>query len=118
MMKHLLFALVLIITSETTLPAQEKPWNGPSTDFSHGKLKVSENKRFLVYEDGTPFYYLGDTGWELFHRLNKDETEKYLENRREKGFTVIQAVALAELGGNDWILVLDDASKNFKTPGL
>ena len=79
--------------------AQEKPWNGPSVDFSHGKLKVSENRRFLVFEDGTPFYYLGDTGWELFHRLNKDETEKYLENRRAKGFTVIQAVALAELDG-------------------
>ena len=99
MMKHLLFTLVLIIASEITLPAQEKQWNGPSTDFSHGKLKVSENKRFLVYEDGTPFYYLGDTGWELFHRLNKEETEKYLENRRAKGFTVIQAVALAELDG-------------------
>ena len=79
--------------------AQENPWKGPSADFSHGKLKVSDNKRFLVYEDGTPFYYLGDTGWELFHRLNKEETEKYLENRRAKGFTVIQAVALAELDG-------------------
>ena len=79
--------------------AQENPWKGPSVNFSHGKLKVSDNKRFLVFEDGTPFYYLGDTGWELFHRLNKDEAEKYLENRRAKGFTVIQAVALSELDG-------------------
>jgi hypothetical protein len=53
----------------------------------------------LVFEDGTPFFYLGDTAWELFHRLNKAETENYLENRREKGFTVIQAVVLAELDG-------------------
>jgi len=82
-----------------TLPAQEKQWDGVSANLSHGKLKVSGNKRFLVFEDNTPFYYLGDTGWELFHRLNKDETEKYLENRRAKGFTVIQAVALAELDG-------------------
>ena len=108
-MKNLLIAIVLILTSKSMLPAQEMPWHGPSADFSHGKLKVSENKRFLVFEDGIPFYYLGDTGWELFHRLNKGETEKYLENRRAKGFTVIQAVALSELGGNDWILVLDDA---------
>lgn len=35
----------------------------------------------------------------MFHRLTKEETEKYLENRRSKGFTVIQAVALAELDG-------------------
>ncbi len=78
--------------------AQEK-WQGKSVDFSHGKLMVSENHRFLVFEDGTPFFYLGDTAWELFHRLSKADAEKYLENRREKGFTVIQAVALAELDG-------------------
>ncbi|MFH0759512.1 MAG: glycoside hydrolase family 140 protein [Bacteroidota bacterium] len=80
------------------LNAQEK-WIGPSVDFSHGKLRVSENRRFLVFEDGTPFFYLGDTAWELFHRLSKPDAEKYLENRRQKGFTVIQAVALAELDG-------------------
>ena len=74
-------------------------WQGKSVDFSHGKLMISENHRFLVFEDGTPFFYLGDTAWELFHRLSKAETEKYLENRREKGYTVIQAVALAELDG-------------------
>ncbi len=60
---------------------------------------VSENHRFLVFEDGTPFFYLGDTAWELLHRLSKPDAEKYLENRRQKGFTVIQAVALAELDG-------------------
>jgi len=62
-------------------------------------LKVSENGRYLVKDDGQPFFYLGDTGWELFHKLSKDEAELYLENRRVKGFTVIQAVALAELDG-------------------
>ncbi len=79
--------------------SQDNIWKGPAVDFKHGKLKISENRRFLIHEDGTPFFYLGDTGWELFHRLNKEETEKYLENRRAKGFTVIQAVALAELDG-------------------
>lgn len=38
-------------------------------------LKVSENKHFLVYEDGKPFFYLGDTAWELFHRLNREDAE-------------------------------------------
>jgi hypothetical protein len=97
-MKQLITTLLLLFLF---LPskAQENPFQGPSVDFKHGKLKVSENKRFLQFEDGTPFFYLGDTGWELFHRLNKAESEKYLENRREKGFTVIQAVALAELDG-------------------
>jgi hypothetical protein len=64
------------------------------------RLKISENKRFLVQEDGTPFFYLGDTAWELFHRLNREEADKYLQNRATKGFTVIQAVALAEVDGH------------------
>jgi hypothetical protein len=64
------------------------------------RLKVSDNKRFLVKEDGSPFFYLGDTAWELFHRLNREEADKYLDNRAKKGFTVIQAVAVAELDGH------------------
>jgi hypothetical protein len=63
------------------------------------KLKVSENKRFLVTEQGSPFFYLGDTAWELFHRLNREEADKYLQDRAAKGYTMIQAVALAELDG-------------------
>ena len=42
---------------------------------------------------------MGDTAWELFHRLTEEEIDWYLENRREKGFNVIQAVILAELDG-------------------
>jgi len=80
-------------------PAAQKPRVGPSVDFKHGDLKVAENKRFIVHADGTPFFYLGDTAWELFHRLGREEVDKYLENRRQKGFTVIQAVVLAELDG-------------------
>ncbi|MBI5385430.1 MAG: glycoside hydrolase family 140 protein [Verrucomicrobia bacterium] len=63
------------------------------------RLKVSDNQRFLVCDDGRPFFYLGDTAWELFHRLNRKEADRYLENRAKKGFTVIQAVALAEIDG-------------------
>ncbi len=63
------------------------------------RLKVSDNKRFLVTADGKPFFYLGDTAWELFHRTNREEAERFLKNRASKGFTVIQAVALAELDG-------------------
>jgi hypothetical protein len=33
-------------------------------------LKVSDNQRFLVMADGKPFFWTGDTAWELFHRLD------------------------------------------------
>lgn len=63
------------------------------------RIRVSDNQRFLVYEDGRPFFWLGDTAWEIFHRLTREEAEYYLENRRQKGFTVIQSVVLAEFDG-------------------
>jgi hypothetical protein len=63
------------------------------------QLKVSANKRFLVTTDNKPFFWLGDTAWELFHRLNREEADRYLKNRADKGFTVIQSVVLAELDG-------------------
>lgn len=63
------------------------------------RIQVSENRRFLVTENGDPFFWLGDTAWELFHRLNLAEAEHYLEVRRQQGFNLILAVVLAELDG-------------------
>lgn len=57
-------------------------------------LKVSENGRYLTTGDGDPFFWLGDTGWLLFNKLNRDEAETYLEDRKNKGFNVIQAMVL------------------------
>jgi Protein of unknown function (DUF4038) len=67
--------------------------------FSSAQLRVSEDKHYLLKKDGKPFFWLGDTAWELFHRLNREEAKKYLQNRAGKGFTIIQAVVLAELDG-------------------
>ena len=63
------------------------------------QLRVSENHHFLVTAAGQPFFWLGDTAWELFHRLTREEAEQYLQTRAGQGFTVIQAVVLAELNG-------------------
>ena len=83
----------------------------------HAQLRVSGNGRFLL-RDGKPFFWLGDTAWELFHRLNRDEADYYLKHRAEQGFTVIQAVILAELDGlhtpnanGDLPLTADDPAK-------
>ncbi|MCB0837186.1 MAG: glycoside hydrolase family 140 protein [Bacteroidetes bacterium] len=71
----------------------------PNQTSTLPRLKVSDNHRFLVTEDGKPFFYLGDTAWELFHRCNREEADMYLRKRAEQGFNVVQAVALAELDG-------------------
>jgi hypothetical protein len=81
-----IYSLAIVLFAALTASAAER-------------LKVSENGRFLVHEDGRPFFYLGDTAWELFHKLNREEAVRYLEDRARKQFTVIQAVVLAELDG-------------------
>jgi hypothetical protein len=60
------------------------------------ELRVADDRRHLETIEGKPFFLLGDTAWELFHRLNKQETIAYLDNRAAKGFNTILAVALAE----------------------
>jgi hypothetical protein len=62
-------------------------------------LQVSKTGRYLETSDGKPFIWLGDTGWELFHRLNREEATEYLNARAKQGFSVIQAVVLAENDG-------------------
>ncbi|MCL2352521.1 MAG: glycoside hydrolase family 140 protein [Firmicutes bacterium] len=60
-------------------------------------LKTHGN--YLCREDGSPFFYLADTAWELFHRLGREEIDLYLGERARQGFTVIQAAALSEFDG-------------------
>ncbi len=78
--------------------------------LASAQLRVSDNQRYLQTADGKPFFWLGDTAWELFHRLTREEADKYLQNRADKGFTVIQAVVLAELEG------LNDPNPYGETP--
>ncbi len=61
------------------------------------RVAVSPDGHLLQHEDGTPFFWLGDTGWLLFTRLSREEAEIYLEDRRRKGFNVIQVMAVPGL---------------------
>jgi hypothetical protein len=64
-----------------------------------GPLQVNPNGHTLQTQDGRPFFWLGDTAWELVHRLNRKDTLAYLEARAKQGFNVIQTVAIAEFDG-------------------
>jgi hypothetical protein len=47
-------------------------------------LRVSDNHRFLVTTSGAPFFWLGDTAWELFHRLTREEARFYFAARQRQ----------------------------------
>ena len=90
--KYLILFSIFIFLSTNFLNAQTN-----SSIFSNGKLEVSSNGRYLQFENGKPFFWLGDTGWLLFSKLTREEANKYLQNRKSKGFNVIQAMVLHKL---------------------
>ncbi|MCI0535349.1 MAG: DUF4038 domain-containing protein [Verrucomicrobiales bacterium] len=73
------------------------PDDAPGRSVKNLKLRVSANGRYFVEQGGKPFFYLGDTCWLLFQRLNREELDEYLKDRAAKGFTVIQAYVLRGL---------------------
>jgi hypothetical protein len=108
-------ALILTFSCNATEPkVAERPWD-------NGRLIVSENGRFLQHQDGRPFFWQGDTAWLLFIKLTRSEAQTYLDNRRQKGFNVIQVMVLHGLPQlnvyGDSALVDDDPARPLTTPG-
>lgn len=87
-LKYCLFLCTFVFIGFHSLA---QPW------IEHGRLQVTkENPHYLSFQDGKPFFWLADTGWEMLHRLNRDEMQKYLSCRSAQGFNVIQAVLISE----------------------
>src|SRR4051812_3662982 len=82
------------------------------------ELRVSKNHRYLQTKDGKPFFWLGDTGWLLFTKLNNTQTDLYFSDRQQKGFNVIQVMILPSLAATN---VYGDSAlinKNVANPKL
>ena len=83
-MKKNIIALVLcLICCGITTAQRAKPWD-------NGRLKVSDNHRYLIHENGTPFFWLGNTAWLISERLTRDEVEYYLVNEHRAGYNAAQ----------------------------
>src|SRR5690606_10376528 len=105
-MKYLYLSLILLFAGCA---------ESETTNNEMGKLQVSENGRFLVHENGEPFFWLGDTGWLLFSKLTKEDAEIYLQDRKDKGFNVIQVMVLHNVNAvniyGDSALINGDVSR-------
>lgn len=86
-----------------------KPYSGNLAIYKHGFLKVSDDKRYFVYADGMPFFYLGDTHWLYIHeRFSTSNVKgvasqfKYVVDKRvAQGFTVYQSEAIQHPHGTN-----------------
>ena len=90
-MKPIITALILTIFLSLSINAQEKREKFP---WENGKLKVSENQRYLVHENGAPFFWLGDTGWLASSRLSRENMDYYFTACKKNGFNVVQVSVL------------------------
>ena len=94
-----LWTVTIVVFLLAGLPASARDGgaNAAVRSVKGMRLKVSANGRYFVDQDGKPFFYLGDTCWLLFQRLDHKEVDEYLKDRAEKGFTVIQSYVIRGL---------------------
>ena len=92
MNRHALLSLLaLLLCCSTSLPAQKAKTYIP---WKNGKLVVSEEGRYLKHENGVPFFWLGETGWLMPQRLNRDEVSYYLNKCKDAGYNMVQVQVL------------------------
>ncbi|MFY0626842.1 MAG: DUF4038 domain-containing protein [Reichenbachiella sp.] len=70
------------------------PYQGDNNLYKHGMIGISEDQRHLAHADGTPFFWLADTWWKnLCKRLTWEGFQELAQDRKAKGFSVVQIVA-------------------------
>jgi len=62
----------------------ETQWPAPKFPIS-----VVKGERYLVDADGRPFLIQGDAAWSLIAELSREDVERYLRDRRARGFNAV-----------------------------
>ena len=65
-------------------------YSGSLDIYRHGFVTTTYGKKYMTYDDGTPFFYLGDTHWSLGDET-QDMVKTICAKRAEQGFTVFQS---------------------------
>jgi len=76
------------------------PYRGDGLLYRHGFLKVSDNRRYLAYNDNTPFLWIGDTAWAVPQKASGEEWEAYIIDRTDKHFTLLQVAPAPKWAGD------------------
>jgi len=84
-LRYILEGLKVLVILAVILPAMTARAANPM-------YRVSDNGHYLVDANGEPFFWQGDTEWELFYVLTVQEAKELLQARKAQGFTVVQAM--------------------------
>ena len=85
-MKTVLIPSVLLFVSLTSTASC------PAEDSDAWRLRVSSDGRRLQKANGQDWFWLGDTAWSLFIRLDRQQVDAYFQKRASQKFNVIQCV--------------------------
>jgi hypothetical protein len=77
----LLILLVVFLSGCNSAEKKNQAWPG---------LFVSDNKRYLITQEGEPFLWMGETSWGMAEWLSREEVDYFLDDRKEKGFNLVQ----------------------------
>lgn len=75
--------------STPPIPAQGTAAPVPPLEDATFPLRVALDRRHLVDASDRPFLLHGDTAWSLIAELRREDVERYLEDRRTRGFNAI-----------------------------
>lgn len=67
-------------------------YHGSNPLYLHGFLKISNDGRYIIHDDGTPFLWMGDTCWTASTSVNQSDWQTYINNRIAKHFTLAQVL--------------------------
>lgn len=65
-------------------------YSGDLDVYKHGFVTTRYGEKYLTYDDGTPFFYLGDTHWELSQET-PEMVAAICKQRVKQGFTVYES---------------------------
>lgn len=82
-MKKKILSMCLLLGLATIMGHAQKPWD-------NGRLVISSNNRYLQFENGRPFFWLGDTGWLVPQHLDRAEVEYYFNKCHRAGYNMVQ----------------------------
>ncbi len=86
---------LLIVSLAIALPSTQLAGAGQPLPA----IEVGPGGHYLQTSEGKPFFWLGDTAWQLIDFCTREESAYYLNARAEEGFNVIQTTVLAEFDG-------------------
>ena len=67
--------------------------------LEHGAIEISKDQRYFTHQDGTPFFWLGESAWCTVQQSDEAGWEIYLSNRSALGFSAVQFNSLLNWEG-------------------